>query len=134
MSFNNRPVVREQHDDAQDEISYVTGLDCTDSPDKTRQEFRDDADINKLLSRYGIGAQPQRVPIFQEIDYTLDLQTAIAAAEQAKHAHSQLPKNLRERYPTVDDVLNAVARGQLRFSMDRTAIEEVPSAPPAPEV
>jgi len=56
---------------------------CTEEEDRTRQEFKDEADVNKLLSRYGVNV-PQVRPVYGEVDTDMDLQRAYMVAQEVR--------------------------------------------------
>lgn len=110
-----------------DTRSAAAVVDFTNAKDRARQEFKDDADINNVLKRFGVNA-PQRQVQYKEIDYNLDLQTAIHARAEAEDAYKQLPENLRSRYKTVDQLLEAIRVGRLKMDMTQ------PDTTPAREI
>lgn len=107
----SRLAERTQDDNLQDQYSQLTGLDFTGTETLTRQEFKDEADLNILLSRYGV-AQMRPVQYGKEVDYTVDLQTAISALEAANAATFDVPEELRDKYPTWRHVLNGAESGE----------------------
>lgn len=118
------PAIRTQSDYLGDEASLEAGTDSGDAPDMARQEFKDEADINKLLARYGV--QPlTKEPIYGDVDYNLDLQQALAAIDTAGQAWQSLPKNLKEKYPTWQLLLNALHEGRLKIDMTKGTVDEV---------
>lgn len=122
-----RKAERKQNDDLQEEYSYSGGLACTAEEDVTRQEFKDETDINKLLTRYG-GNVPLRAATYGgTVDDNIDLQQALGAIADAKHAWRNLPENLRNRYTDWRQLLNALENGQLKLHT-----EEPIATPPAP--
>lgn len=119
---------RKQNDHLQDEYSIETGLDFTDVEPITRQEFKDEADLNILLARYGV-AQPTRPMKYgEEIDYTLDLQTALASLEAARRAHFNVPDELRAKYPDWQSVLNGAESGQYQQDLANLAERKAKAA------
>lgn len=104
---------RTQVDEDQDLYSLETGLDFAGTTDLARQEFKDEADLNILLKRFGVGGAMQRPLSWGQADYDLDLQRAIGAVEDAKRAHRAMPEELRKIYPTWRDMLNAIESGRL---------------------
>lgn len=110
------PAERAQGDDRQDEYSAAAAISFDGVEDMARQEFRDEADINIILKKFGATA-PQRPLVFGEADYDMDLQTAMLAIDAAKDIHLHLGPALQEKYPTWQDVLNGVATGQLRIDL-----------------
>lgn len=120
--------VRTQGDDRQDEYSLAAGLDLSGQRDMTRQEYRDEANINILLARFGVGAPfPQKPTVFNVIDYNIDLQTALGAIRDVKAVWQEMPAEVRARYRTWQELLNAVDSGRLKLIN-----EEAPSETPNP--
>lgn len=118
--------VRTQGDDRQDEYSLAAGLDLSGQRDMTRQEYRDEANINILLARFGVGAPfPQKPTVFNVIDYNIDLQTALGAIRDVKAVWQEMPAEVRARYRTWQELLNAVDSGRLKLIN-----EEAPSETP----
>lgn len=114
--------IREHGDGLGDAVSEATATTPT-GDSLTRQEFADDADVNKLLKRYGIDT-PVRAfqqAQFTEIDYNVDLQQALGAIQEAKRAHGAVPEELKEKYPTWKHVLDAVETGEYQKDLDALA-------------
>lgn len=109
-------------------------LDASDSPtnkDTARQEFRDEADINYMLSRFGI-TQPRGAPTYGEWDYSIDLQSALESVREARAGYRTLPEDLRRKFPSMEDMLRAVENGSLVIK-DEPAPEPVnPVTPTTP--
>lgn len=124
-----KPAKRTQVDSLGDFYSAFTVIDSSTKPDMTRQEYKDETDTNKLLYRYGVGLVPGRAqPTWgQEVDFDLDLQTALGAVADAKRAWGDLPPNLKAAYPSWQQLLNALESGQLRIKAEE-------DLPPVPEV
>ena len=101
---------------ARDDISDANGLD-TGTETTTRQEFAQEADINYILDRFGVNQQ-QRPVTYGEVDYTVDLQQTLHAAEQLKRAHLNVPDELRDKYPTWESVLAAAETGEYQNDLD----------------
>lgn len=83
------------------ETSQQTGLRCTEDEDLAQQQFRDDADINTIVAKFGIAAAVP--PGFQwpEADVTgvpNDYATAVRVVEETQTAFMQLPGELRARF------------------------------------
>lgn len=90
-------------------------LDASNSPankDTARQEFKQEADINYMLSRFGI-TSPRGAPTYGEVDETIDLQTAIESVREARDGYQRLDKELRDKFPSMEAMLNAVENGSL---------------------
>lgn len=84
----------------------------------TKQEFADEANINKLFERYGVMHQ-QRTTFFGEMDYNIDLQQAIDATDQSKKAYSRMTPEIKQLYPTWKKFVNAMATGDLEKEVAR---------------
>lgn len=104
------PAVRSQVDDLQELYSLESGLACTPEEDKARQEFKAEADINVLLRKYG--AVPQRPLSYGEVDFDLDLHTAINAVSQASLGYASLPEHVRRKFPDLPSLFAAIANGE----------------------
>lgn len=96
-------------------ISTATSLfRDPDKPDPVRQEFKADADVNTILKRFGV---EQRQVTYGEADTDLDLQGALEAVRSADEAFQGLPKNLRDKYRNMKNLLNAIESGALKLDM-----------------
>lgn len=107
-------------------------LDCDPETDQTRQEFKDDSDINHLLARYGAIPHTGSTPIYGEYDFDTDLMAAHERVQQAREAHNSLPASLRAAYPTWAALAAALASGDLTLSRDNPT--PVKTTEPTPKV
>lgn len=85
-------------------------LDASDRPgnkDTARQEFKNEADINYMLSRFGV-APARGTPTYGEWDDTLDLQTAITSVREAREGYDRLPEELRKKFTSMEELIRAV--------------------------
>lgn len=101
-------------------------LDASDSAenkDTARQEFKQEADINYMLSRFGI-TPPRGTPTYGQTDDTLDLQTAIQAVREAQAGYRTLPKELRDKFPSMEAMLAAIDNGSLVLKAEEPAPAE----------
>lgn len=127
------PALRTQHDGDQAAYSADSALDCSDSPDRTRQEHKQETDITYILSRFGANTFSQPAQ-FGEADFDLDLQQAMAAIVEAKNGFRSLPKELRVKYRGWRDMLNAAAAGDLDLAPTKPPVVTPPvpgEVPPA---
>lgn len=115
---------RTQVDEQQEYYSELTALDCSNSADMARQEFKKETDINDLMRRFGLST-PTRPPEYSDVDWNIDLQSALAAIADSKRAWYTLPDNLRQKYPNWRDLLNALEKGELTLHNEEPAIEPV---------
>lgn len=125
-------VERQQGDGLQDHYSDAGGLDCSNLPDRTRQEFKADTDINTILGRFDIDTLKKPL-VFGEFDYDIDLQRGLLAIEAAKTAFANLDPRLKQKYSTWMDLLEAIETGTFttQNQPEKTPTPTVPAAPPA---
>lgn len=109
-----------------DQDSLVAVVDCSNDEPITRQEFKDDSDINSLLSRYGALPPSSRPAVFQDIDYTQDLLSSYEALSRAETLFEGLSPQVQQFFGSWANLAQALADG--------TANELFTKAhPPAPK-
>lgn len=113
--------IREAHNF--DEIEVEHGQTFDPKEDRTRQEFKADADVNLLLKKYGHNI-PVRPLEFGEVDYTTDLLTAKLAADRFNAAYNDLPDHIRARYGSMNAVVSAIESGELVSLEPPAPVEE----------
>lgn len=78
------------------------GLDCSNLPSLTRQEFADDCDINTLMARYEasgvISHINPRTPQYLDLSDVPDLQTAHQIIQDATREFMALPATTRAQF------------------------------------
>lgn len=82
-------------------VSRATGLDCSGDPVLTKQEMRDECDINVIVARFGLtGRMPQsvRLPSYGDFTGVLDFRSALEAVRSAESSFMELPAKVRERF------------------------------------
>lgn len=92
-------------------IQDPTGTE-TENKDETRQEYAKDADINYMLSRFGL-VPARGTPTYGEWDDSMDLQQALTSVSEAKSAYNDLPKALKEKFANIEELLTAYNNGSL---------------------
>lgn len=114
-----------------DAVTVDNGLFCTEEEDVTRQEFKDDADINKVLMRHGVMSRPVQ---FGEWNFDEDLTSSVQARQQVDEAYAALPLEVRRLYPNMGSVWAAIASGALKLAPEGVEVPSTPSeAGQAPE-
>lgn len=103
-------------------MGYPPHLDPNEESDKhvlhfedeslTRQEFKDDTNLDLLLKRHQMPAL-SRPPIFGEINFDTNLATVLDQVKTANALWRSLPKQLRDKYPNTRDLVAALYNGQL---------------------
>lgn len=115
------PPVKDQTDIGRDNptIDASHGAEIPDqftreeeNKDVAQQQFAKDADINHMLSKFGI--TPERgAPTYGEWDDSLDLQQALMSVAEARAAYSDLPDELRNKFSSMEEILKAYNNGSL---------------------
>lgn len=83
-----------------------------ENKDTARQEYAKEADINYMLSKFGI--TPERgAPTYGEWDDRIDLQQALTSVAEAKSAYADLPKELKDKFQSMEQLLTAYHNGSL---------------------
>lgn len=109
--------------DASDGADLENGVE---NKDTARQEYKQEADVNYMLSRFGITA-PRGTPTYGEWDDSIDLQIALESVREAEEGYRTLPKELREKFPSMEAMLTAIENGSLVLKP-----EEEPAKQPVP--
>lgn len=83
-----------------------------ENKDVARQEYAKEADINHMLSRFGV--VPERgAPTYGEWDDTVDLQQALTSVAEARQAFKDLPPELRGKFNNMEELMTAYQNGSL---------------------
>lgn len=121
---------RRQTDSDEQHAYYgaLAAIDCTDSRDTARQEFKDETDINKILDKFGAFA-PQRQVTYGEVNYDLDMQQSFDAVRYAERSWHRLPDHLKKEMPTPRTMLNAIASGKFKEYLPTKSQGDTPDTP-----
>ena len=102
MAKVSAPFVRSPYNYDLAQASDDAGLDCScDGAGRTKQSFAEEADINTLIRRFGIGnplPQGTRVPSYGDFSFVTDYQSALNVLTLADKAFMSLPAHLRSRF------------------------------------
>lgn len=82
-----------------DVASFRSGLDCSNDIDRTQQNFKDDCDINRMVTTFAkTGIIPGAdIPAMEfKFDEVFDYQSAMNALIEADKAFMSLPSSTRE--------------------------------------
>lgn len=120
------PPTRSQADPRTQQHDLATRLDCSTMPDLARQEFKDDADTNLLLKRFGVGVPQKQTQFGGTMDFNLDLQTAKIGVAASRQAYLSAPQYVRERYPTWDDFVLALNTKTLDLTQPPPIVNHTP--------
>lgn len=126
-----------------DNVSFENALVCPEES-RTRQEFRDEADINTIIDRFGIGENPLEVQKWVTdvdiADAPSDYQSVMNQLNAARDQFMSLPARVRSRFDNdpsefvsfVSDPSNYDEMLRLGLAVPReTAV--LPAAPAAAE-
>ena len=114
------PFVRSPYNYDMDRVSRETGLVCLD-PSRTKQEFKEECDINTILRRFGVtGHLPLTAvqPLAGDFTGINDYQEALNTVMAADANFLRLPSAIRERF-------NNDPRQFVDFCLDSGNIEAV---------
>lgn len=132
------PFLRSGYNYDRDAASIATGLVCCD-PSLTQQQFKEDADINTIVERFGItGKMPDnlRIPTYGDFTGVSDFRSALAAVEAAERDFMALPANIRADFDNDPQQFLEFADDPSNFSalreMGLTKTPPTPAASAAP--
>lgn len=86
-----------------DVINPVTG-EVSRPPSRTKQDFRDQCDINNIIKQYKITGQIQHISAaaaqgrFEDLPDPIDFQQSLNTIREADQAFAALPAKLRDRF------------------------------------
>ena len=96
------PFVRSPYNYDLAQASDDSGLDCSvDGPGRTKQSFAEEADINTLIRRFGVGnplPSGARLPSFGDFHGVGGYQDALNALTAADKAFYSVPADVRSRF------------------------------------
>lgn len=95
------PFLRTAYNYDRNHASDVSGLECDPDEGLTKQSFAEEADINVLVERFGLGAAlpvDAPAPTYLDYDGVFDYQTALNAIASANEAFMLMPANVRARF------------------------------------
>jgi len=132
-----RVFVRTPYNYDMDAASNESGLACRD-PSRTKQEFKEEADINTLIKRFGLGYQmPQglKPPMYGDFTDAFDFQSAMDAVVAAEGSFMAMSADTRARFGNdphrfvqfINDESNRSEAEKLGFVMPKAVV-----APPEP--
>lgn len=134
---------RNQYDWSRDKlVRAATNIRCEEGSSMTMQSFKDDADINLIMARFGVtdGAIPPAAidpKYFGDFTEAVDFRTALDNTREAAERFNQLPANIRAKFENdpyqlwtwVNDQANAeeaVTLGLLAKTPEPPAPKETP--------
>lgn len=133
--------VRSAYDDDYNSDAHATHFPC---PSVTKQSFKDECDINTLVSRWQksgqVGSSFNATPgDFRDVSNVPDYHTALNMVIEAQRMFDALPSNVRDRFQNdpgaflsfMDDPRNVDEAVSLGLAVKREVGAELPPAPSA---
>jgi len=99
---------------------------CSVDEDMTRQEFKDECDVNHILRQHGYMVRPV---VYGEHNFDEDLTVQMQSRSIFQFWYDSAPAEVRDAYPDLGSFLAAFGSGALKTGM---AGVEVPSTPDNP--
>jgi hypothetical protein len=110
---------------AAERVDSSIQFDC--SEDMTRQEFKEECDVNHILRQHGYMVRPVQ---YGEHNFDEDLTVQMQARSVFQLWYDSAPADVREAYPDLASFLAAFGSGAFKTGL---AGVEVPSSPDNPE-
>lgn len=117
-----RPAIKTQVDRKKQEADSAAAVFVLDENDRgprgergdmTRQEHKEEADVNTILRRFEQSGTTQQKTggTYGEVDYTIDLQQAYSAIEAAKMSWARAPEAMKKKYGSYQNLVAAIEDG-----------------------
>ena len=106
--------------------NVVCDVVCSEEEDMTRQEFKEECDVNHILRQHGYMVRPVQ---YGEYNFDDDLTAQMQSRSVFQLWYDSAPADVREAYPDLGSFLAAFGSGAIKTGM---AGSEVPSEPDNP--
>lgn len=106
--------------------NVVCNIECNFDEDMTRQEFKEECDVNHILRQHGYMVRPVK---FGEHNFDEDLTAQMQSRSVFQLWYDSAPADVREAYPELGSFLAAFGSGAFKTGL---AGVEVPSTPESP--
>lgn len=116
--------IRSQADELGDVISRDTSISDF-GRDMTRQEFKEETDINVLATKFNLEELKRPVNWGGEIDYTVDLQQSITTLNESRSAYNRLHPAIKEKFPTWESFIAGANDGSLADELAKVGIKNI---------
>jgi len=93
--------IRTPYNYDRDAVSIETGLACEEGSSLTQQQFRDECDINTIITRFGLASQVPdglRMPQYGDFTNISSYHEAMNSIAVAGETFDQLPAAIRDRF------------------------------------
>nr|QJB20334.1 MAG: internal scaffolding protein [Microvirus sp.] len=126
------PLTQIDSPEERDRRSLASGIVCDLDADPTRQEYAEQCDINWIVERFGGNLVTGIKPRYGENHFDLDLMGAMQVMSDAAAQFEALPPKLRQAYPTISSLVEALNRGELTLTPTEPG-SEAPAATQEPQ-
>jgi hypothetical protein len=99
---------------------------CSIEEDMTRQEFKEECDVNHILRQHGFMVRPVQ---YGEHNFDDDLTVQMQSRSVFQLWYDSAPNEVREQYPDLGSFLAAMASGALRTGLDPSEVPSEGSSP-----
>lgn len=106
--------------------SLEMGISFDESEDMTRQEFKEECDVNHILRQHGYMVRPVK---FGEHNFDDDLTAQMQARSVFQVWYDSAPADVRDAYPDFGSFLAAFGSGAFQTGLE---VPEVPSGASSP--
>lgn len=99
--MKSMPFIRSAYNYDRDEESDLSGLFCDADERMTKDSFAEEADINVLVERFGLGAPlpvGHEAPTYLDYGDVFDYHSALNAVAKGNEAFMLMPANIRARF------------------------------------
>lgn len=126
------PQTQTDSPEERDRRSLASGIVCDLDADPTRQEYAEQQDINWIVQRFGGNLVTGLKPQYGENNFDLDLMGALETMTVAQDQYNALPAKLRQAYPSISSLVEALERGELTLT-PATPPSEAPAGTQEPQ-
>lgn len=110
------------------ELSRNMGISFDESEDMTRQEFREECDVNHILRQHGYVARPVQFGVH---DFDSDLTAKMQSRSLFEAWYAEAPAEVREMYADMGAFLRAFGSGAFEKGPEGVEVSSTPSEPSA---
>lgn len=108
--------------------NVVCNIECTDDEDMTRQEFKEECDVNHILRQHGFMVRPVQ---YGEHNFDDDLTAQMQSRSVFQLWYDSAPSDVREAYPDLGSFLAAFGSGAFKTGLETPEVPSGDSSPSA---
>lgn len=99
----------------------LSDIDCSNDPPLTKQAFKDEVDINKIIAQFDKTGMITKVngstPFYGDVSDIVDYQTSLNIVQKARDLFAGMDANVRERFSNDPDQM-------IKFLQDPSNLDE----------